>query len=35
MMALVHCGDNWEDFEETVKDFRFFDLARQRHFYNL
>jgi len=33
-MILTHYGDNWEDFEATVKDYGFFDLARQWHFYN-
>jgi ribonuclease BN (tRNA processing enzyme) len=33
-MILTHYGDNWEDFEATVKAYGFFDLARQWHFYN-
>lgn len=33
-MILMHYGDDWKDFEKTVKAYGFQGLARQWHFYN-
>jgi ribonuclease BN (tRNA processing enzyme) len=33
-IVLMHYGDNWEKFEEKTKEFGFFGLAKQWHFYN-
>lgn len=32
-IILTHYGDNWEDFETTVKDYGFFGLAKQWCYY--
>ncbi len=34
MMLLTHYGDNWEEYEQKVKEYGFHSLARQWEFYN-
>ncbi len=33
-LILTHYSDNWEDFQQTVKDCGFYGLAKQWHYYN-
>ncbi len=33
-MVLTHYGDNWENFEEKVKEYGFHSLAKQWYFYD-